>query len=43
MKEGDKGGISALYKEQYWGFGTTLAEEKLEERNGYKVTHKTLR
>jgi len=38
-----KGKILALYREQYWDFGPTLAAEKLEERGGYKVDHETLR
>ena len=35
--------VLALYREQYWDFGPTLAAEKLKERNGYKVGHETLR
>jgi len=38
-----RGKVLALYREQYWDFGPTLASEKLEERNGYKVGHETLR
>jgi len=33
----------ALYREQYWDFGPTLAAEKLVERDGYEVNHETLR
>ncbi len=35
--------VLALYREQYWDFGPTLAAEKLKERNGYKIGHETLR
>ena len=35
--------VLALYREQYWDFGPTLAAEKLEERDGYEVDHETLR
>jgi len=38
-----KGKVLALYREQYWDFGPTLAVEKLEERDGYEVDHETLR
>jgi len=38
-----KGLILALYREQYWDFGPTLAVEKLEELDGYGVDHETLR
>lgn len=38
-----KGKVLALYREQYWDFGPTLAAEKLEERDGYEVDHETLR
>ncbi len=38
-----KGKVLALYREQYWDFGPTLAAEKLWERDGYKVDHETLR
>lgn len=38
-----RGKILALYREQYWDFGPTLAAEKLEERDGYRVDHETLR
>ena len=38
-----KGKILALYREQYWDFGPTLAAEKLEERDEYEVDHETLR
>lgn len=33
----------ALYREQYWDFGPTLAAEKLVERDGYEIDHETLR
>ena len=32
-----------LYRESYWGFGPTLASEKLQERDGYEVDHEALR
>lgn len=35
--------VLALYKEQYWDFGPTLAAEMLEERDEYEVDHETLR
>ena len=35
--------VLALYREQYWDFGPTLAAEKLVERDGYEVDHETLR
>jgi len=35
--------VLALYREQYWDFGPTLAAEKLIERDGYEVDHETLR
>ena len=35
--------VLALYREQYWDFGPTLAAEKLVERDGYGVDHETLR
>ena len=35
--------VLALYREQYWDFGPTLAAEKLEELDGYEVDHETLR
>jgi len=35
--------VLALYREQYWDFGPTLAAEMLEERDGYQVDHETLR
>jgi transposase len=35
--------VLALYGEQYWDFGPTLAAEKLVERDGYEVDHETLR
>ena len=35
--------VVALYREQYWDFGPTLAAEKLVERDGYEVDHETLR
>jgi transposase len=35
--------VLALYREQYWDFGPTLAAEKLMERDGYEVDHETLR
>ena len=35
--------VLALYREQYWDFGPTLAAEKLVERHGYEVDHETLR
>ena len=35
--------VLALYGEQYWDFGPTLAAEKLMERDGYEVEHETLR
>jgi transposase len=35
--------VLALYREQYWDFGPTLATEKLVERDGYEVDHETLR
>ena len=35
--------VLALYREQYWDFGPTLAAEMLEERDGYEVDHETLR
>ena len=38
-----KGMVLALYREQYWDFGPTLAAEMLEERDGYEVDHETLR
>jgi transposase len=38
-----KGKVLALYREQYWDFGPTLAAEKLWERDGYEVDHETLR
>jgi transposase len=40
---GVKEAVLALYKEQYWDFGPTLASEKLLERDGYQVDHETLR
>lgn len=38
-----KGVVLALYREQYWDFGPTLAAEKLVGRDGYEVDHETLR
>jgi len=35
--------VLALYREQYWDFGPTLAAEKLVDRDGYEVNHETLR
>lgn len=35
--------VLALYREQYWDFGPTLAAEKLVEWDGYGVDHETLR
>jgi transposase len=35
--------VLALYREQYWDFGPTLAAEKLEEVHGCTVDHETLR
>ena len=35
--------VLALYREEYWDFGPTLAAEKLVERDGYEVDHETLR
>lgn len=36
-------GVIGLYKTKYDGFGPTLGSEKLEEEDGYKVDHETLR
>ena len=38
-----KGKVLALYKEQYWDFGPTLAAEKLGKLDGYEIDHETLR
>lgn len=38
-----KQGVLAAYKEHYWDFGPTLAQEKLREREGCQVDHETLR
>jgi len=38
-----KGKVLALYKEQYWDFGPTLAAEMLEKRDGHEIDHETLR
>ncbi len=35
--------VISLYQERYWDFGPTLAMEKLEERDGIKVSEETLR
>lgn len=35
--------VIAGYKAKYEGFGPTLGSEKLEEEDGYKVDHETLR
>jgi len=35
--------VLALYREEYWDFGPTLAAEKLVERDRYEVNHETLR
>ena len=35
--------VLALYREQYWDFGPTLAAEKLAEEDGYEVNRETLR
>jgi len=39
----EKESILAIYREQYPGFGPTLASEKLWERNGHLIDHETLR
>ena len=38
-----KAKIINLYGEKYWDFGPTLATEKLDEINGIKINHETLR
>jgi len=38
-----KEAVLRLYQERYWGFGPTIAAEKLHERDDYHVGHETLR
>jgi transposase len=43
MREGVKARIMRVYYEKYCGFGPTFASEKLQEREGLRVDHETLR
>lgn len=43
LKESLKKQVLKLYDEKYEGFGPTLATEKLEERDGIKISDETLR